>query len=264
MPRRLKGMPYRGRSASIRQLRDALTRARNKAATASQEVKRLEKLWNNRRPWYDCKRCGHQWQGVNPDRKPQCCAQCHSKGWERPSQNKRARKLSDAPNPAWDGRRTKKPAFDPNPKHFEYEEITNPKPSDYANRSGTLTLIEPEPVVPIESFGPPADLIEDMRRALTAPAGLPPPPSLEAIAPLVLATTPRESQMPAPPLLWRPREPIEPQPETFSRPQPQPPPEPEPEVNEEQVAYLTSIFPPLTVEDTLLADAAEEAWANAE
>jgi hypothetical protein len=245
MPRRLKGMPYRGKSASRLALKSALERARRKATTANTEVRRLEKLWNSQRPWYHCQRCGHDWQGVNPDRPPQCCAQCHSKGWQRASESRRARKPTDPPNANWG----------------------QPNRRDRTKAMRTVDAVPESPpvVVEVEALMGQVEreLTAQLRRVFDTPAGLPPPPSLLVQPPFTLAPIPEPvTQMLPPPVLYRPRlqQEIEPQPESFSRPALPPPPAPESVATAPDEPDWEALLPKLPLETVLMADAAEEAW----
>lgn len=250
MPRRLKGMPYRGKSASRQLLAKELERARRKRTIADQAVRRLERLWNSQRPWHECKRCGHSWQGVDPDRQPRCCAQCHSAGWATASKSARARKPTDEANPNWGrkgGPKRKTVVFDPPPA----PEPTPPK-FEHILMEATVTVPSTDEVAQV--------VLEDLRRAVALPAGLPPPPSfvsadVELIRPAPLLSP--MTQMPSPPVLWQPKQEIEPQPETFSRPPVATAPAPEPDEPDWE-----AILPKLPVDTILMADAAETAWED--
>ena len=110
----------------------------------------------------------------------------------------------------------------------------------------------------------------ELSRTLALPAGLPPPPSdvtyAEAVSGLVepkfyMGRLPPEvTQMPAPPVLYRPRQPRqEPQPESFARPTP-PPLESEPLVLFD--AELEAMFPALALDSVIEAERGEQAWED--
>lgn len=48
-----------------------------------------------------CLRCTHQWEAVNPQKRPECCPRCRSRAWDRPPTKEHDRRPTDPPNPKW-------------------------------------------------------------------------------------------------------------------------------------------------------------------
>lgn len=254
MPRPSKHMPREpdGSTKRIR-LKRRLTQLRRKRAIIDREIKKLEKLWGSVRPFHKCQRCGYEWRGLNPENVPRNCARCHSAGWNSPVKvTARARKPGDPANPNW-GQPHRPPRAN---KRLEEE----PKLSDY-HGPRPITLIEPENPYPLEAIGEASQRAteEMLRRAFDLPAGLPPPPGLNDMVPIMERTEypPLITQAPAAPILYRPRpqEP-EPQPESTAMPVP-------PVVESAPTADdLEIMFPPVAIDARIAAEAGEEGWED--
>lgn len=143
-------------------LQTQISRLSSARSKLDHKLSSLRKKADSARPWLDCLRCGHHWQGLWPDRPPRYCTRCHSGGWNIPPVLANSRKPSDAPNPNWD-RRSKKP-------RVEFVATFSDAP---ASQPVPVTLVETRP--PQEYLPPVLDT-----PLLGLPAiGLPPPPSLD-------------------------------------------------------------------------------------
>jgi hypothetical protein len=260
VPRISKHMP-RDESGSVRKSRLAqrIKLLRRKRATVDQELRRLEKLWASLRPWYTCKRCGHEWQGVNLDGLPRNCARCHSAGWNSlPKVITRARKPTDEPNPKWEGRKggTKRGApivMVPVPPVPFAEPMSAVESIDLGIDPSYLASL-PAGLPPPPSFIPKAasviEMERDSARVLNGYFPLPPPPSLQAPEPI----------------MYRPRSPADaPQPESMALPMAIPEPEPEPPAPEpEPEPDWDNILPKIALTFDRDAVQGEEAWLDAD
>lgn len=162
----------RNRQTRPGELQSQINKLAAERTRIDRDLASLRKQADSARPWLDCLRCGHRWQGLWLDRPPRYCARCHSAGWNIPAKLPNSRKPSDPPNPNWDRKRKPKPALvDPVPQ-LDTPPIGNvpgvpagaPRIQDYA---------ESHPLPPMK----PLEMTAERYLGLP-PIGLPPPPIL--------------------------------------------------------------------------------------
>ena len=167
-------------------LHSQITRTVAERSRLDRELTLLRRKAESIRPWHDCLRCGHHWQGLWIDRFPRYCSRCHSAGWNTPPRLANSRRPDSPPNPNW-----------------------NRKKQAGVSRGFQYTTVPPSPIPP-EHISPGIPAIGNVPGF---PKGMP------MVVPLVLGLP--ATGLPPPPSLDAPRlppPPVEPAGEQFARP----------------------------------------------
>jgi hypothetical protein len=213
-------------------LQASISKLTAEKARVDRELTSLRRQADSARPWLDCLRCGHRWQGLWLNKPPRYCARCHSAGWNTPPVLSNTRKPTDSPNPKWD-RRSKKLRVESEPVPVPPASATVPTFEAAPELRPAVPIAEPEIVWGLPPLGltPPPSLS----------IGLPPPP-IPALTPPARFEEPQgeSSARPAEPEPEWSVEPDElpilgPEPEQEvpdANPEPDPEPDPEPSPGE--------------------------------